>query len=75
MRKILVKKKELNNILGSSRREGMTIVPLTLYFNDKGIAKITIGLAKGKKKQDKRSSIKDREWGRNQQRLLKNYKK
>ena len=74
-RKILVKKKELNNILGSSRREGMTIVPLTLYFNDKGIAKITIGLAKGKKKQDKRSSIKDREWGRNQQRLLKNYKK
>ena len=52
----------------------MTIVPLTLYFNDKGIAKITIGLAKGKKKQDKRASIKDKEWGRNQQRLLKNYK-
>tara|TARA_B110000438_G_C15763656_1_gene628492 strand:+ start:929 stop:1381 length:453 start_codon:yes stop_codon:yes gene_type:complete len=74
-KKILVRKKELNNILGASRREGMTIVPLTLYFNDKGIAKITIGLAKGKKKQDKRASIKDKEWGRNQQRLLKNYKK
>jgi SsrA-binding protein len=74
-RKILVKKKELNNILGASRRDGMTIVPLSLYFNDKGIAKITIGLARGKKKQDKRASIKDKEWGRNQQRLLKNYKK
>jgi len=74
-RKILVKKKELNNILGASRRDGMTIVPLSLYFNDKGIAKITIGLARGKKKQDKRASIKEKEWGRNQQRLLKNYKK
>ena len=74
-RKILVKKKELNNILGASRRDGMTIIPLSLYFNDKGIAKITIGLARGKKKQDKRASIKDKEWGRNQQRLLKNYKK
>jgi len=74
-RKILVKKKELNNILGASRRDGMTIVPLSLYFNDKGIVKITIGLARGKKKQDKRASIKDKEWGRNQQRLLKNYKK
>ena len=74
-KKILIKKKELNNILGASRREGMAIIPLTLYFNDKGIAKITIGLAKGKKKQDKRATIKDKEWGRNQQRLLKNYKK
>ena len=74
-RKILVKNKELNNILGASRRDGMTIVPLSLYFNDKGIAKITIGLARGKKKQDKRASIKEKEWGRNQQRLLKNYKK
>ena len=62
-RKILVKKKELNKIIGSSRRDGMTIVPITLYFNEKGIAKLTIGLAKGKKKQDKRASIKDNEWG------------
>lgn len=71
-RKILVKKKELNKIIGSSRRDGMTIVPIALYFNVKGIAKLTIGLAKGKKKQDKRASIKDKEWGVKKQRLLKN---
>lgn len=72
-RKILVHKKQLNKIIGSSRRDGMTIVPITLYFNAKGIAKLTIGLAKGKKKQDKRASIKDKEWGIKQQRLVKNY--
>ena len=70
-RKILVNKKQLNKIVGSSRRDGMTIVPITLYFNQKGLAKLTIGLAKGKKKQDKRATIKDREWGINKQRLLK----
>lgn len=71
-RKILVNKKQLNKIIGASRKEGMTIVPIILYFNDKGLAKLTIGLAKGKKKQDKRASIKDKEWGINKQRLLKN---
>ena len=72
-RKILVNKKQLNKIVGSARREGMTIVPITLYFNDKGLAKLTIGLAKGKKKQDKRASLKDKEWGIKKQRLIKNY--
>ena len=72
-RKILVNKKELNKIIGASLRDGMTIIPLSLYFNDKGFAKLTIGLAKGKKKQDKRASIKDKEWGIKQQRLIKNY--
>jgi SsrA-binding protein len=72
-RKILVNKKQLNKIIGSSRKDGMTIVPITLYFNDKGLVKLTIGLAKGKKKQDKRSTIKDKEWGIKQQRLLKNH--
>ena len=72
-RKILVNKKELNKIIGASLRDGMTIIPLTLYFSDKGFAKLTIGLAKGKKKQDKRASIKDKEWGIKQQRLIKNY--
>ena len=71
-RKILVKKKELNKIIASARREGMTVVPITLYFNDKGIAKLTIGLAKGKKKQDKRVTLKEREWQINKQRLIKN---
>lgn len=71
-RKILVNKKQLNKIIGSARRDGMAIVPITLYFNDKGFAKLTIGLAKGKKKQDKRASLKDKEWGIKKQRILKN---
>ena len=72
-KKLLVSKKELNKITGASRRDGMTIVPIILYFNDKGLAKLTIGLAKGKKKQDKRASIKDKEWGIKKQRLVKNH--
>jgi len=71
-RKILVKKKELNKIIVASRREGMTVVPIKLYFNDKGLVKLTIALAKGKKKHDKRASIKDKEWVINKQRLIKN---
>jgi len=71
-RKILVKKKELNKIIGASRKGGMTVVPIKLYFNDKGLVKLTIALAKGKKKQDKRASIKDKEWVINKQRLIKN---
>ena len=71
-RKLLVSKKELHKILGASKKEGMTIVPIILYFNIKGLAKLTIGIAKGKKKQDKRHSIKDKEWSIKQQRLIKN---
>ena len=71
-RKILVNKKELNKLIGASRRDGMTVVPIKLYFNDKGFVKLTIALAKGKKKHDKRASIKDKEWGINKQRLIKN---
>ena len=71
-RKLLVNRKELNKIIASARREGMAIIPISLYFNEKGIAKLTIGLAKGKKKQDKRKSIKEREWGIHKQKLIKN---
>ena len=71
-RKLLVSKKELHKILGAAKKDGMTIVPIILYFNTKGLAKLTIGIAKGKKKQDKRNSIKDKEWGIKQQRLVKN---
>ena len=71
-RKILVNMKELNKIIAAARRDGMTVIPITLYFNVKGIAKLTIGLGKGKKKQDKRVSIKEREWGIKKQRLIKN---
>ena len=71
-RKILVNKRELNKIIGLSRKDGMTIIPLLLYFNDKGIAKLLIGLGKGKRKYDKRAVIKSKEWNIKKQRLVKN---
>ena len=71
-RELLVKMRERNRLLGLIRREGMTLIPLTLYFTDRGIAKIQIGLAKGRKKQDKRQAAKDRDWGRDKARILSN---
>jgi len=71
-RKLLVKKKELNKIVGSIKQGGFTIIPISLYFSDKGIAKLSCGIAKGKKKIDKRESIKQRDWNIKKQRLLKN---
>ena len=71
-RKILVNKRELNKIIGLSKKNGMTIIPLLLYFNDKGIAKLSIGLGKGKRKYDKRAIIKLKEWNIKKQRLEKN---
>ena len=71
-KKILVNKRELNKIIGLSRKDGMTIIPLLLYFNDKGIAKLSIGLGKGKRKYDKRAVIKSKEWNIKKQRLEKN---
>ena len=71
-KKILVNKRELNNIIGLSRKDGMTIIPLLLYFNDKGIAKLLIGLGKGQRKYDKRAVIKSKEWNIKKQRLEKN---
>ena len=71
-RKLLVTKKELNKISGSIKQGGFTIVPIALYFSDKGIAKLTCGIAKGKKKIDKRQSIKQRDWNIKKQRLIKN---
>ena len=71
-RKLLVTKKEFNKISGSIKQGGFTIVPISLYFSDKGIAKLTCGIAKGKKKIDKRQSIKQRDWNIKKQRLLKN---
>ena len=71
-RKLLVTKKEFNKISGSIKQGGFTIIPISLYFSNKGIAKLTCGIAKGKKKIDKRQSIKQRDWNINKQRLLKN---
>ena len=71
-RKILVKKKELNKIIGSSKKEGTSIIPLLLYFNNKGLAKLSIGLGKGMKKYDKRALIKSKEWGIRKRKIEKN---
>ena len=71
-RKLLVTKKEFTKISGSIKQDGFTIIPISLYFSDKGIAKLTCGIAKGKKKIDKRQSIKQRDWDLKKQRLLKN---
>ena len=71
-RKLLVTKKEFNKISGLIKQGGFTIVPLSLYFSDKGFAKLSCGIAKGKKKIDKRDTIKQRDWNIKKQRLLKN---
>ena len=71
-RKLLVTKKEFDKISGSIKQGGFTIIPLSLYFSDKGFAKLSCGIAKGKKKIDKRESIKQRDWNIKKQRLLKN---
>ena len=71
-RKLLVTKREFDKISGSIKQGGFTIVPLSLYFSNKGFAKLSCGIAKGKKKIDKRESIKQRDWNIKKQRLLKN---
>ncbi len=70
-RKLLVSKREMARLWNDTQRKGMTLVPLVLYFNHKGIAKVKIGIAKGKKNVDKRESEAKRDWSRQKQRLLK----
>ncbi|MDH3263513.1 MAG: SsrA-binding protein SmpB [Paracoccaceae bacterium] len=70
-RKLLVSKKELSRLWSATQREGMTLVPLRLYFNDRGVAKLALGIAKGKKLADKRETSARRDWNRQKQRLLK----
>ena len=71
-RKLLISKKELNKLLGSIKKEGLSIVPISMYFNENGLVKLNIGLGRGKKKYDKRQSQKLKDWNKNKQRLLKN---
>lgn len=70
-RKLLVSAREMAKLARGVERQGNTIVPLRLYFNDRGMAKLQIGLAKGRKSFDKREVQKDRDWSRDKQRLLK----
>ena len=70
-RKLLVKRKELARLWAATRREGMTVVPLSMYFDDKGRVKLKLGVAKGKKLHDKRATEAERDWNRQKGRLLK----
>ena len=70
-RKLLLKKREINKLHGAINRQGLTVVPLSVYFNSAGKAKVELALARGKKEHDKRATIKEREWKREQGRLLR----
>ena len=70
-RKLLLKGREINKLHAGVMRQGMTIVPLSVYFNSRGRAKVELALAKGKKAHDKRESIKERDWKRDKARLMK----
>jgi SsrA-binding protein len=70
-RKLLLNKREMARLAQGVEREGMTMVPLKIYFNERGRAKLLLGLARGKKLHDKRDTEKERDWGREKARLLK----
>ena len=70
-RKLLLNHKEIVKIIGELSRKGSTLVAIRLFFNEKGLAKLEIGLGRGKKLYDKRESIKERDWNREKQRLLR----
>lgn len=71
IRKLLLKKREVNRLMGAVQREGYTIIPLRLYFDEKGLAKLEIALGKGKKLHDKRETEKQRDWNRQKHRVLR----
>ncbi len=70
-RKLLLHKKQVDNVLGAVARNGYTLVPLDIHFNEKGMAKVTIGVGQGRNKTDKRHAIADRDWARDKARLMR----
>jgi SsrA-binding protein len=72
-RKLLASRKQLSDLWNATQRKGMTLVPLVMYFNHRGIAKLKIGVAQGKKLHDKRETSAKRDWSRQKQRLLKEH--
>lgn len=73
-RRLLLHKKEIGKLMGAVKKKGYTIVPMSLYFNKRGLAKLEIGIGKGKKEFDKRETIKQRDWSRDKARILKRTK-
>ena len=70
-RKLLLHKREIDKLSGAVNRKGMTLIPLAIYFNKRGIAKVQLALAEGKHQYDKRESAKARDWGRQKARLMR----
>jgi SsrA-binding protein len=70
-RKLLLHRKEVDRLLGAIKREGVTVVPLAIYFNDRGRAKVELGVAQGKRKADRRQAERDRDWQRSRARLMR----
>ena len=70
-RKLLLRRREIDRLAGSIERKGMTLVPLSISFNDRGVAKVELGLARGKRAYDKRATEKQRDWQRQKARLLR----
>ena len=70
-RKILVHRTQLSRLASAIQKDGMTLVPLRIYFNDRGVAKLQLALARGKNAPDKRQTMKERDWNRQKQRILK----
>jgi SsrA-binding protein len=73
-RKLLLHEREIAKLTGAVERKGMTLVPLSIYFNSRGRAKVELALAKGKNNADKRATIKERDWKREQSRVMRDYK-
>src|SRR5690606_25324649 len=71
-RKLLLKKKELDKLSAAVKRQGIALTPLKMYFNKRGLVKLLLGIASGKKKADKREADKQRDWQRQKERILKN---
>ena len=70
-RKLLLKKKQIGELLGATSRDGLTVVPLQIHFNDRGVAKVLLGVGEGRKKADKRQAIAARDWQRDKARLMR----
>jgi len=70
-RKLLIKRQQLNSLIGAITRQGFSLVPLDIHFNDRGVAKVLLGLGEGKKAHDKRATIADRDWARDKARLMR----
>jgi SsrA-binding protein len=71
-RKLLLKKKQMDGLLGAVSKDGVTLVPLDIHFNDRGLAKVLLGLGEGRQKADKRQAIAARDWARDKARLMRN---